>query len=655
VDSSPAPALPSPPAAERPRWTILRVAAILSVAFTLANATWAAWDQDITYDEFYHLGWPERLLDERVDSRELFRYDSKTPALLPAVLARKAARAGGVESEQALRFTTRLQSIALLALALFLVARLAGAKDAEAFWIGLLLAALDPNLAAHASIATTDVAYALVVLAVALALARSSPTAGSAAWIGALIGISLAVKYTALLLIPVAAAALLLVGGVPPARRLANLALAAACACLVASIFYLGVGVLVPLGSLTLETPLLKAGAAALSWMPLPLPRSVLTGIDASMAHNRPDLWASYIFGEWHPGGVWYYFIAHWLMKTPLALIALVLAGFLRLRKVAWTRTDSWVAILFLIHLAYFSLLFSTQIGLRFALPCVALACALAARGLRGVSPRWLIAGALLAAVERLPYREDPIAFTNLAVWPKGRAYWYTADSNLDYGQNRSRLERFVRESGRSVVIDQATITPGLYVVAANDLTIFPRRRANRWLVENDVPAINIGFTHFAFSITGERFDQYLDAMRTVAPSTATDGACATPLTHYPPGAQIPFEQTTNPGAGRAWLICAVSKKGMDLGLLVTEGRLWFGRVTPQGNCDADLLQENQQSWFRIPREVETRLCVVEIPYRRAFLPYRTAGRLTVRGQGADVELRPIAAERLRVNVPEPD
>ena len=656
MESSQAPALCSlTPAPDRPARSVLRLAAVLAAALTLANAAWAAWDQDITYDEYFHLSWAERLLDERVDTRELFRYDSKTPALLPAVLARKAARAAGVESGQALRFTTRLQSLAMLALALFLVARLAGAPQAEAFWIGLLLASLDPNLAAHASIATTDVAYALVVLALTLVLARSAPALQSAAAIGAVIGISLAVKFTALLLAPVAVGAMLSGGTAPRARRLGSVAFAAVIACLVASGLYLGVGVLVPLGTIPLEVPALKTVAAAFSGMPLPLPRSVLTGIDASMSHNRPELWASYIFGEWHPGGVWYYFIAHWLMKTPLALIALVLLGLSRLRRATWGRTDTWLAILFVIHLAYFSLFFSTQIGLRFALPCVALACALAARGLRGANPAWLVAGAALAAGERFPYRDDPIAFTNLAVWPKSRAYWYTADSNLDYGQNRSRLNRIIRESGRSVVAGQTTITPGLYVVPANDLTIFPRRLANRWLIENDVPAINIGFTHFAFSVTGERFEQYLDTMRTAAPAKAGDGLCAPPLAHYPPGAQIPFEQTTSPGAGRSWIICAKSRKGVDLGFLVTEGRLWFGRVTPHGSCDADLLQKDQLSWFRIPREVESRLCLVEIPFRRDFLAYRTTGRITVRGQGADVELRPIPPGSLPVNVPAPD
>jgi hypothetical protein len=210
LESPPAPApVPPPTAAGSSSWGALRLVAVLATAFTLGNATWAAWDQDITYDERCHLAWPERLLDERLDGREQFRLDSKTPALLPAVLARKALRAAGVGSEQVLQFSTRVQSVALLALLLCLVAGLSRTNDPWTWWIGLLLAALDPNLAAHGSIATSDVAYALIVLAFAAALADRSTSFRGASLIGVLIGAALAVKYTSLLLIPVAAGSFL--------------------------------------------------------------------------------------------------------------------------------------------------------------------------------------------------------------------------------------------------------------------------------------------------------------------------------------------------------------------------------------------------------------------------------------------------------------
>ncbi len=631
--------LPSPPPV-RAAWTSgLRALALCAAVFTLGNATWAAWDQDITNDERFHLGWPERLLEERNDAREQFRFDSKTPALLPNVLFRSAVQYAGVASDRGLQFAGRLPSVALLAAVFFAVFHLARTGDPQTSWLAVLLASLDANLAAHATVATTDLAYSLVVLAFAVALAHPGPALRSAALLGILLGVGLAVKYTSVLLIPTAFLALILRGR-STRDRLQALAIATAAAWLTVCSLYLWVGVMVPLGSIPLQTPILKSIASLTPALPFPIPRSVLTGIDMSMAHDRPELWPSYVFGAAHPGGVWYYFLAHWLMKTPVALIVLVVFGVLRLKDRWRERANLLLGGLLLLHLAYFSFLFATQIGLRFALPCVALSCALAARGLFGVRPLWIVALAVLAVAERVPYWGDPLAFTNLSVWPKSRAYWYTADSNLDWGQNRDRVERYAKEQGRALILDQTTITPGLFVVRANDLAITERRRAFRFLVDNQVPATLVGFTHFAFSVTGELFDAYMNADRMVPAAEAPDQACAPPLEHYPPGAQIPFEQTESPVGGRLFVVCVTSRKGADIGFTTTRGRVWFGRMTVKGECEADVLQEGQQAWFRVPRAVEARLCLREMPYRRSVVAYVTTGYLTVRGQGADLAVR---------------
>lgn len=640
---------PSPPLARPARRAGLRALALCVVAFTLGNATWAAWDQDITNDERFHLGWPERLLEERNDAREQFRFDSKTPALLPSVLLRNALQASGVESDQMLRFATRLPSVALLALVVFVVFLLARSGEADTPWLAVLLAALDANLAAHASVATTDLAYSLVVLLFAFALARGRAGLRSAALLGVLLGVALSVKYTSVLLIPIA---LLALGRRDPMlrERVAAIAVATLSAWFTTCTLYLWVGVMAPLSSIPLTTPLLKALVSVAPSLPFPLPRSVLTGIDMSMAHDRADFWPSYIFGAQHPGGIWYYFLAHWLMKTPVALIALVLAGTWRLRHRWRDPMNLALGGLLLIHLVYFSLLFATQIGLRFALPCVALSCALAARGLGRVKPVWILALAALALAERTPYWGDPLAFTNLTVWPKSRAYWYTADSNLDWGQNRDRVVRYAKEQGRALILDQPNITPGLYVARANDLAISDRRRALHLLVDKEVPASLVGFTHFAFSVTGDLFEEYMDVDRTVSAADTGDQLCAPPLDHYPPGAQIPFRQTESPDGGRLFLVCVTSRKGADIGFTTTTGRVWFGRMTPRGDCEADILQEGQQAWFRVPKAVEARLCLREMPNRRAVVAYEAAGYLTVRGQGADLALRRSAAATAEPN-----
>lgn len=632
---------PDSPRPRRSRSAILRALALACAVITLGNAGWAAWDQDITYDEPSHLFWAQRLWEQGIDTRENFRYDSKTPALLPAVALRKALANAGVTSEQLLRFSTRTQSVVLLGLVLILVARLSRTENPDTQWVGLLLASLDANLAAHASIATTDVAYSAVVLCAALVIARSRGGFAGAVLMGGVLGLGLAVKFTVLLLVPAGLVFLIADRGAGLGARLTRVFVAAAVACLTASALYLFVGVATPLGAIPLETPSLRrAAAVAPSWS-LPIPAAIMTGIDASLAHNQPGLWASYIFGADHPGGVWYYFVAHWLMKTPLALIPLILLGLYRARGGWRDRAILSSGALFALHLGYFSLLFSTQIGLRFALPCVALACVIAARSLGTVRSGALILVAVLSLAERLPYWGDPIAFTNLSVWPKSRAWWYTADSNLDYGQNRERVARFGKETGLALVTDQVVVTPGNFVVSANDLAIFERRRSYRWLVENQVPAVRIGFTHFAFAVTGDLFEEYMNAERRAPALPDPEGRCALPLQHRTPGARIAFEQNTSPEGARVWTVCVASRKGADIGFRVTEGRVWFGRITGEGRCEGDLLQEGQQAWFRAPRSEVVQLCLEEFPNRRrGLVAYRLAGYLTVRGQGAGLDVR---------------
>jgi hypothetical protein len=60
---------------------------------------------------------------------------------------------------------------------------------------------------------------------------------------------------------------------------------------------------------------------------------------------------------------------------------------------------------------------------------------------------------------------------------------------------------------------------------------------------------------------------------------------------------------------------CA-SREVVDVGFTLTQGRLWFGRMTAQGDCDTDQLQEGQHAWFRVPRASDARLGLIQIATR---------------------------------------
>ena len=75
----------------------LRTARLLlagALLFGLGSVLYAAWEQDWTYDEPYHLRWSERLLDRGITERESNSlWNSKTPISVPYVLAGRAAKA----------------------------------------------------------------------------------------------------------------------------------------------------------------------------------------------------------------------------------------------------------------------------------------------------------------------------------------------------------------------------------------------------------------------------------------------------------------------------------------------------------------------------------------------------------------------------------
>jgi len=98
------------------------VAALVLAAAALGHALVSAAREGWTYDEPIHLQWSERFLESGVTERaSQERFNSKTPIMVPGVLARKAARALGVQDEAASRFAARLPTAAWLAALLALV------------------------------------------------------------------------------------------------------------------------------------------------------------------------------------------------------------------------------------------------------------------------------------------------------------------------------------------------------------------------------------------------------------------------------------------------------------------------------------------------------------------------------------------------------
>jgi hypothetical protein len=183
----------------------------------------------------------------------------------------------------------------------------------------------------------------------------------------------------------------------------------------------------------------------------LPLHRFAADALLFQWRHQQAGHAGAFLLGEWHPEPVWYYFPVALGLKLPLPLLlAPLVLGLLRPRALLN------VACLAALLLLLFSTTCRVQIGVRFLLPLVALAVvglsAAAARAAAGGG--WRRRAVLAAVIGGLAWT----AVEALAVWPHGlcyanelaggpdRIHELLSDSNCDWGQGLPDLAAWQRD-----------------------------------------------------------------------------------------------------------------------------------------------------------------------------------------------------------------
>jgi 4-amino-4-deoxy-L-arabinose transferase-like glycosyltransferase len=612
------------------RWrseVVWRSVVLATVLFALANALYSAWVEDWTYDEPFHLEWSETLLNNRIADRHSQHFNSKTPVMLPNVLARSALRRV-TGAEPALRFASRLPSLLWLA-TLLLTTFLLGRRlfGADAAFIATAATALDPNLVAHGSVATVDAVYSLATLLTVAAALRFSegPTPWRAARLGGALGFALAAKFSAVLLLP--ALLLLPVLRRPPRREwpswVGGALLVGAVAAATISAAYLFVDVAVPVGAHRWSSAPLARLASVWPRLRLPLPDGFLTGLDASLAAERGD-WNVVLLSRWFPHGVWFYFAVLWLLKTPLLVLLAEVCGLWRLARDGRAAVSLGPQILLttlVLHLGYFSLLFRTQVGYRFVLMCIPLAYLLAAAGLAPLATRrWAPAAAaavvVVAVIENGMYFGNPIAFTNAGVWPKRQAFRLLADSNLDWGQNDEKIQDWLaRHPGSRTRFDPPHFLPGRNIFSVNEVAGVSEFARHRFLRENLDPVAHLRHTHVFFDVDEDLFSRFMDAERTLRPTAEDEAACPAGLAYggLPPGSEANLFLPGLAGTWKTWLVCVSTREGADFGLRVFRGRLHLGPYREGTPCEGEVVGDGQEVWHRLAAGSHA-LCAAEMP-----------------------------------------
>ena len=569
------------------------------------------------------------------------------------MLSRRLADGAADDDGRGLRLAARLPTVlwfGVLLAALFGMGRSLVGRDAAL--IAVALAALDPNLTAHASLVTVDLLYALATLLTvwaALGFAQR-PGALRGLWVGLSLGLAFATKFSALLLLPC-----LLGLVVVCRRRFAAARRDAVVGALVAAFFawftlcsaYGFTQVGVPLSGAEWRSRPFSTLAEAWPGVGIPLPAAFLTGLDISMASERTTF-NVVILGDLHPTGVWYYFLLLGLLKTPLLSLLASLVGLAlcwRLyRGASWAR---FIALVLLIHLGYFSLLFHTQVGYRFVLMCVPLGYLLAAGGLTALRARpfasWLAVAIVVGGLaENAYYLGNPLSFTNAAVWPKRQVFRLIADSNVDWGQNHDKLERWLEENdAANTRLDPVHLSSGHNTFSLNNLAGVFNFERHRWLRENVDPDGHFGHTYLWFEITPELFDRFIGEQRSLETRPLDRALCPAELSYdfHRPGTWVRFRRREPPAPGQRWVVCVSIPKGADFGLQTELGHIRFGRYAAPGRCETDRVEKRDVAWYRLGKGVHA-LCAEEIPNRRPYIPYYYQGRWLVRGRGAALHLR---------------
>jgi hypothetical protein len=333
---------------------------------------------------------------------------------------------------------------------------------------------LSPTTIAHGHLATVDAACALTILGalVAFRWAWREPTAGRVVAAGAVWGLALLVKYTALLIAP-AVAILVLFLRRPNWRAAAReLALYGLAALLVVNVGMGFQGSGRRLADHTLASDVGRAVQAALpGWLPVPLPAPYVLGFDAVRIDTERGEYPGYLHGEWSRKGWWYYEGVALLLKSPLVWLLLLVACPWFLRRRGLPRRELAIIVVPLVVVGLMLTVFNRlSYGVRYLLPILPLLHLLIGSIWWRPRTRVASAGALLvlavSVVTVVGTHPHHLAYFNTLAGGSARGHEWLLDSNLDWGQDLYRVPDALRKLGVEGPIRLlyfGHVDPGLY------------------------------------------------------------------------------------------------------------------------------------------------------------------------------------------------
>jgi hypothetical protein len=410
-------------------------------------------------------------------------------------------------SPDAIAAAARAPFLGVLALLLLLVFGAATSRyGAAAGLFALALVALDPNFVAHAGVVHTDVAAAAAFLASVLAweAARRRPTLLRLLAAALVLGVSLATKFSAVLLLPILLLQSLLAARREPRPGRSALVAVVRLAAVALVALIVVVAIYAPLTSRMdpenqrrvihemvagRGAPRLSAAVESLAGVSRPLAH-YLGGLASVVRQSNVGGGVNYLAGKASVHGFPSYFFVAFSLKSTLgflAVTALALVVFLRRPRESAEEGRLFllpVAMLFLASIGS-----AYNIGIRHILPVypfLALAgAAVFARASRSRNGRSRALGAvilgllpLVSAYELLRIHPHELSYFNAFAGGPERGRRILSDSNVDWGLD---LKRLASELSRRGVVDPTIVYFGgddvLYRTGVPDFAADPRVR----------------------------------------------------------------------------------------------------------------------------------------------------------------------------------
>jgi hypothetical protein len=249
----------------------------------------------------------------------------------------------------------------------------------------------------------------------------------------------------------------------------------------------------------------------------VPTPYPYLEGLDWVIQRERTGIGYGliYFFGKLQDAGFPGYYIVASIYKEPVTtqlftIAASVVYFYDKDKRENFWRHEIFLLLPVLFFSIYFNFFYNAQIGIRYYLVVFPLLFVFTGSLFSNWSEflpqqKLLSTGLMLyLAVSVLSYYPYYITYFNELVWDKTQAYKILADSNLDWGQSKSTVNKYFAEHPNAKA-PTARPESGQFVVAVNRLvgiTTNPERFA--WLRENFEPIGTVANSYLIYNISAE-------------------------------------------------------------------------------------------------------------------------------------------------------